>query len=79
MRIGLRKGWAGSPICYTHDGLPLSSEEETEFEESDPCIHIIRLYDDPEHKTAVEDNHGPSVWRTTNQGITVDGEDRTDI
>lgn len=66
--IGIAKGWVGAPVCGTHDGTPTSAQEDAEFEESDPCIHILRLYYDAEHKAAVEDNHSPSVWRRTNRG-----------
>ena len=38
---------------------------------TDPCIHIIRLYEDDIHKKAVEANHEPSTWRATNRGIDI--------
>jgi hypothetical protein len=41
----------------------MSEQENEEFWESDPCIHIIRLYEDEDHAKAVEDAHSPSVWR----------------
>lgn len=68
LKLGYDNGWCGPDVCETHDGLPTSAAEDEEFEESDPCIHIIRLYVDAEHKTAVEENHAPSVWRATNKG-----------
>lgn len=71
LRIGIEEGWAGPAICYTHDGLPTSEAEDKEFDEGDPCIHIIRLYDGEEHKHEVEINHSPSVWRATNRGIEI--------
>jgi hypothetical protein len=71
LRQGVENGWAGPAVCYTHDGLPTTEAEDTEFEENDPCIHIIRLYDDAEQKKAVEANHSPSVWRASNRGIEV--------
>ena len=61
--IGLRNGWAGPAVCSTHDGIPMSADEEDEFEDGDPCIHVMRMYDSPEHKLAVEVNHAPSQWR----------------
>lgn len=61
---GLRNGFIGPVVCYTHDMLPMSEEEDLEFAEgSDPCIYIIRKYDSPEHKHDVEENHSPSIWR----------------
>ena len=41
------KGWCSDVVCSTHDGLPLTEEEENEMEEGwDPCIPAIRLYQD---------------------------------
>lgn len=70
--LGLTQGWVGPTICHTHDGLPMSEEEYEEYDRGDdPCIHILRLYDSPEIKAAVEANHSPSVWRATNSGYEV--------
>ena len=64
--VGIEKGWCGPPICYTHDGLPMSNEEDVEFGEGqDPCMHIIRMYEDIEMKKNIEDNHSPSQWRNS--------------
>ena len=64
MSYGLQKGWCGPPVCYTHDGLPATPEEDEEFEEGhDPCIHIIRMYESDEHRAAIEESHSPSQWR----------------
>ncbi len=71
LRIGIENNWAGPAVCYTHDGLPTSEKEDEQFEEEDPCIHIIRLYDGEEQKHEVEQNHAPSVWRATNRGIDI--------
>jgi hypothetical protein len=50
----------------------MSVEEDAEFElGGDPCIHVIRLYDDEAVKISVEENHPPSVWRATNSGYTL--------
>ena len=62
VRIGIEAGWCGPAVCFTHDGLPVSLEEETLWEE-EPCIHVIRLYEDDEMKKAIEQNHSPSLWR----------------
>ena len=61
--FGMEKGWCGPPVCETHDGFPMSEQEVLEFEEHDPCIHMVRLYEDENHKAAVEEAHSPSVWR----------------
>lgn len=61
---GMTKGWCGPPVCETHDGTPTSDAEIAEFEEGhDPCIHIVRLYEDAEAKKAIEESHSPSQWR----------------
>lgn len=68
LRLGMEMGFCGPAVCYTHDGFPMSEIEEEEFSESDPCVHMIRLYFDEEHKAQVEENHSPSVWRKPHQG-----------
>jgi hypothetical protein len=72
LQEGLTLGFVGPAICHTHDGLPLSEAEDAEFENGgDPCIHILRLYEDKETKQAVEESHSPSVWRATNSNFTI--------
>lgn len=67
---GFKQGWCGPSICYTHDGMPMSDEEYQEFEDgNDPCMHIIRLYEDPTMKAQIEENHSPSQWRAGNAGL----------
>ena len=69
LQVGYGNGWCGPPVCYTHDGLPMSESENDEFNEGDPCIHIIRLYEDAEHKTGIEEAHSASIWRASNAGL----------
>ena len=71
LQEGLTLGFCGPAVCFTHDGFPTSLEEDRDLEESDPCLHIIRLYEDEYHKKAIEENHSPSVWRATNSGYTL--------
>lgn len=67
---GVKNGWCGPAVCYTHDGMPTTEPEDTEFEDGgDPCIHVVRMYEDRIHKMGVEANHSPSTWRATNRGI----------
>jgi hypothetical protein len=67
---GYVRGWIGPPICETHDGLPLSEGELSAFDGGeDPCVHILRLYEDTESKAAVECCHSPSLWRASNMGL----------
>ena len=61
---GMERGWIGPRVCAIHDGLPMTEEEESEFDEGyDPCIPVYRIYDSLEEKEAVEYNHSPSEWR----------------
>lgn len=62
MTYGISKGWCGPPVCYTHDGLPVS---ESEYDLEDQCLHIVRMYDDEATKEQVEENHAPSKWRNS--------------
>jgi hypothetical protein len=64
MAYGIKNGWCGPPVCYTHDGMPMSEQEDIEFGEGqDPCIHIVRMYEDIDIKNEIESNHSPSQWR----------------
>ena len=63
IEVGIHNGWCGPVVCYTHDGLPTSNAEDEEWEDSDPCIHIVRMYDSSSTKLEVEQNHSPSIWR----------------
>lgn len=71
LQEGISLGFCGPAVCSTHDGLPTSADEDKEFETGDPCIHVLRLYEDETVKQAVEENHAPSVWRATNSGYTL--------
>jgi hypothetical protein len=68
IRQGMAHGWCGPSVCFTHDGVPSTLDEDLEYVEGEPCLHIIRLYEDADTKAAVEANHSPSVWRATNMG-----------
>ena len=54
LQIGRDNDWVSKAVCNTHDGAPMSEAEWAEFEEGDPCIHILRLYEDKQHKIDVE-------------------------
>lgn len=63
-QIGITNNWCGPTICYTHDGLPTTADEDQQFDDGDdPCMHILRLYPEPEYRVLIEDNHSPSIWR----------------
>jgi hypothetical protein len=36
---------------------------EEEVSGEPPCMHIVRLYEDDEHRQEIEEAHSPSVWR----------------
>ena len=64
IRYGLEKGFCGPPVCETHDGLPMTAQEEEWFYDGeDPCIPIIRLMNDSEEQKAIAEHHSPSQWR----------------
>jgi hypothetical protein len=72
LQEGLSNGFCGPAVCYPHDGLPMTEEEDSQFfEGEDPCIHIIRLYEDLDVKAGVEANHSPSIWRASNSGFSL--------
>lgn len=57
INYGIQQGWATPPICSTHDGIPMTNQEEQAWDQGeDPCIHIIRL---------IADNEQPNIppWR----------------
>ena len=44
---GIDKGWVSSPVCNSHDGPPMTDHEEEEWEEGlDPCIVVLRVWND---------------------------------
>lgn len=63
MKYGIEKGWCGPPVCYTHDGLPMTITEFDSEDLDEHCIQILRMYEDDAMKKEVEENHSPSTWR----------------
>lgn len=69
LEYGWKKGYCGPPVCYSHDGIPMADYEDEYFAEGDdPCLFLVRLYEDDDHREAVEDNHTASKWRASNVG-----------
>lgn len=60
LAAGLEAGWCGPGVCAIHDGVPMTAGEE---DEDEPCVFIVRLYEDADIKQEVEANHSPSRWR----------------
>ena len=70
LAIGYARGWVGPPVCITHDGLPTTPLEDMWTDDGDdPCIHVLRLYEDEHQRADVESNHSPSQWRASNRGL----------
>lgn len=74
IKQGIASSWIGPPVCDTHDGTPMSADEEEERYEDDgePCIHILRLYVSAAHRADIEQHHSPSVWRRGDLGLPTD-------
>lgn len=73
LEYGYKQGFCGPAVCYTHDGIPTTEQEDEQWLEGlDPCMHIIRLYEEESPKEDVEANHTPSVWRALNMGYKSD-------
>lgn len=59
LEIGLRNGYCSPTVCSTHDALPMTEEEDAEWEDGgDPCCHVVRLYPDLLTKQLVDENRG---------------------
>ena len=64
MRHGLAMGWISPPTCYNHDGLGLTELEELQLENGDdPCIWLVRVYEDDEMRRELEESFSPYSWR----------------
>ena len=45
LALGEMMGFCSAAVCETHDCLPMTEEEQEEFEEgNDPCVLAVRLY-----------------------------------
>lgn len=64
LQTGIDNKWIGPPVCSTHDGIPMSEQEENEWEQgNDPCHHILRLYEDENTADQINHNFTPYKWR----------------
>lgn len=42
---GIDRGWISPPDCVTHNSVPMTPEEDAEFEDgADPCIPASRIW-----------------------------------
>ena len=68
-RVGYEAGWCSPPVCYSHDGVPMTATEIEELDTGEePCLHVIRLYESMDQKKGCEAQNPAAVWRATNQG-----------
>ncbi len=52
---GRQRNFISEAVCDTHDGVPLSETERDQWEAGDePCIHVVRIYENPEQKMEAE-------------------------
>jgi hypothetical protein len=66
---GWKHGYCSAPHCATHDGLFMTLTEEELFDDgSDPCVHMVRLYEDGIELEEVESNNAAAHWRASNRG-----------
>lgn len=64
LEIGLRAGYVSPPVCMNHDGYPTTITEDAEMiDGSDPCIFLMRIYENDAHREAVEANCPATQWR----------------
>jgi hypothetical protein len=57
LAIGREHGLCSPPICNTHDIVPMTDRELDMWEDGDdPCIHVLRLYEDPRIMEEAEKN-----------------------
>lgn len=69
MMYGWKQGYCSAPHCITHDGVFYAFYEEQEMDEGhDPCIHMVRLYEDRIQLEEVESNNSAAHWRASNRG-----------
>lgn len=55
LEIGRSNKWVSGTVCSTHDTIPVTPDEDAEFQEGDPCVHVIRLFDCAEDYDAVHE------------------------
>lgn len=63
LKFGIENGYCSPPVCYFHDGIPTTPEEDEKFYEEEQCIHIMRPYASEEECKSIEANFAPAVWR----------------
>ena len=60
---GIKIGFCSPPFCDTHDGAPLTAEEEAEFDDGlDPCIYAVRLFASKDMAADVKAHNPRAGW-----------------
>jgi len=54
LAFGRANKWVSGSVCSTHDSIPVTPDEDAEFEDGDPCVHVLRLYECEEDFDLVE-------------------------
>jgi hypothetical protein len=68
LRYGVENFFCGPIVCDTHDGAPMTEDEDDQFQEGyDPCVPVIRVYDSPYTAALVEENHVPTRQKLPQQ------------
>jgi hypothetical protein len=45
LKLGYKMGWVSDVVCSTHDPIPMTEQEELEWEQGyDPCAHVMRVW-----------------------------------
>lgn len=58
LEYGITNKWCTRVVCSTHDGIPMTDAEETEFDEgSDPCVYATRMCRDKDEFDSVVANN----------------------
>lgn len=46
LKIGIDNEWVSDVVCDTHEGVPMTDEEMSKWDEGeDPCILAIRVWE----------------------------------
>lgn len=44
LRVGIENNFCTPTVCQTHDGVPMTEEEDEAWEEGlDPCVFVVRI------------------------------------
>ena len=68
LEYGFKHGYCGPPVCVMHDGIPATESEAFMLEDENPCIYILRLYENSATKSEVERQHDPSISEAARRG-----------